>query len=76
MGYNPNIPHLEVGLIPVTNHLLNSWDIQAYLEDLYTLIIYNSGEIIATSQNLGPQKVANWKIRMGPPAKFQQNLGG
>ena len=33
MGYNPNIPHLQVGykvitVNPFTNHLLTSWDIQ------------------------------------------------
>ena len=28
MGYNPNIPHLQVGYNPFTNHLLTSWDIQ------------------------------------------------
>ena len=29
MGYNPNIPHLQAGYNPLTNHLLASWDIQA-----------------------------------------------
>ena len=28
MGYNPNIPHLEVSYNPFTNHLLTSWYIQ------------------------------------------------
>ena len=36
-GYNPNIPHFEVGYIPFTNHLLTSWDIQvALIKDLFT----------------------------------------
>ena len=29
MGYNPTIPHLQIGYNnPFTNHLLTSWDIQ------------------------------------------------
>ncbi len=31
--YTPNMPHLQVGYIPFTNHLLTSWDIQV---DLHT----------------------------------------
>ena len=27
-GYNPNIPYLQVGYKPFTNHLLASWDMQ------------------------------------------------
>ena len=28
VGYNPNIPHLQVGYKPFTNHLKISWNIQ------------------------------------------------
>ena len=39
VGYNPNIPHLEVGYMPFTNHLLTSWDIQVYI--LYPYFPYS-----------------------------------
>ena len=30
MGYNPNIPYLQVEYNPFTNHLLTSWAIQVF----------------------------------------------
>ena len=39
VGYNPGIPHLEVGYNPFTNHLLTSWDIQvAFARERYIII--------------------------------------
>ena len=38
MGYNPNLPHLQVGSKPFTNHLLTSWDIQVY-DEFATLLV-------------------------------------
>jgi len=53
VGYNPNIPHLQVGYNPVTNHLPTSWDIQVPIDETGIGWTYYRYPHVASSAWLG-----------------------
>ena len=71
MGYTPNIPHLQVGYNPFTNHLLTSWDIQANPNPLLSRAVQKTRWRLIEPQGMGrPQRTVEVRTSQSPNNKL------
>ena len=67
MGYNLTIPHLSVGYNPVTNHLLDSWDI-------LSKAMFRGQTWPSIFITIGPNR-SLWSLQMVPDAHPRIQIG-